>query len=52
MISRVHYLAREERKFLRKIENSRGSAVKMQKLKEDKITSLQDRLDKEKQERN
>ena len=37
MLSRVNYLANEEKKFMRKIEKTRDDAMRMQSIKQGKI---------------
>ena len=37
---RVSYLAKEEQKFMKKIEKTRDDAVRLQKIKTDKISNL------------
>ncbi len=44
MLSRVNYLAKEEQKFMKKIEKTRDDAVKMQQVKQSKISDLQFRI--------
>ena len=50
MVSRVNYLAKEEQKFLKKIQKTRTSAQRQAQIKEDKIAQLQERLEAEKLE--
>jgi len=44
MLSRVNYLAKEEQKFMKKIEKTRDEAVRMQSIKQSKISDLQHRI--------
>ena len=46
--NRVNYLAKEEQKFLKKIQKTRLESAKRAAIKEDKIKALQDKLDYEK----
>lgn len=50
MISRVNYLAKEEQKFLKKIQKTRSNAERQAHVKEEKIAQLQERLEAEKKE--
>ena len=40
MQTRVHYLAKEEEKFMRKIEKTRDDAIRLQSIKQSKISNL------------
>ena len=50
MVSRVNYLAKEEQKFLKKIQKTRSNAQRQAQIKDDKIAQLQERLETEKRE--
>ena len=52
MINRVNYLAKEEQKFLKKIQKTRLEADKRALIKDQKIKFLQEKLDNEKREAN
>lgn len=49
MISRVRFLAKEENKFIRKIEQTRDEAMRMQQIKSSKIDDLTHKIHAEKQ---
>ena len=40
MVSRVQYLQKEEQKFIKKIEKTRGEAVRLNQIKQKKINDL------------
>ena len=44
MLSRVNYLAKEENKFMKKIEKTRDEAMRLQQIKNSKISHLQNRI--------
>eukprot|EP00353_Schmidingerella_taraikaensis_P017464 CAMPEP_0185605018 /NCGR_PEP_ID=MMETSP0436-20130131/3731_1 /TAXON_ID=626734 ORGANISM="Favella taraikaensis, Strain Fe Narragansett Bay" /NCGR_SAMPLE_ID=MMETSP0436 /ASSEMBLY_ACC=CAM_ASM_000390 /LENGTH=47 /DNA_ID= /DNA_START= /DNA_END= /DNA_ORIENTATION= len=44
MKSRVSYLAKEEEKFMRKIEKTRDDALRLQSIKQKKIADLQNKI--------
>ena len=44
MQTRVHYLAKEEEKFMRKIEKTRDDAIRLQSIKQSKISNLQSKI--------
>ena len=44
MLSRVNYLAKEENKFMKKIEKTRDDAMRLQSIKQSKISHLQYRI--------
>ena len=44
MLSRVQYLAKEEKKFIKKIEKTRFDALKINDIKQKKIFDLQNRI--------
>ena len=50
MISRVNYLAKEEQKFLKKIQKTRLNAQRQAQIKDSKINQLQERLNAERRE--
>ena len=52
MINRVNYLAKEEQKFLKKIEKTKIDAERRASIKEEKIKFLQEKLEHEKREAN
>ena len=44
MLSRVNYLAKEENKFMKKIEKTRDDAMRLQSIKQSKISHLHYRI--------
>lgn len=44
MLTRVQYLAKEEEKFIKKIERTRDNALRLQEIKKKKISKLQSKI--------
>jgi len=44
MLSRVQYLAKEEKKFIKKIEKTRDDALRINDIKQKKISDLQNKI--------
>ena len=44
MEARVQYLAKEEEKFVKKIEKTRDNALRLQEIKKNKIQKLQSKI--------
>ena len=49
MLSRVNYLAKEENKFIKKIEKTRDDALRLQVIKRGKIGELSSKIKAERQ---